>query len=97
MQKRLTAEEAIFKYSFSFFFSFFSFFSFIQHILKYRENLVLELILRSIIRYDIVHSTIQYNKQVISGRTSDKIVTQRHITSLTRLTFINLYHVGFCK
>ncbi len=44
---------------------------------------------------DHLYNMIQYNKQFILLRISDKIVTQMHITSLNHLTFINLYHVCF--
>ncbi len=40
---------------------------------------------------------MKYNKQLIFCWISNKIVTQRLITSLNHLTFINLYHVCFCK
>ncbi len=37
------------------------------------------------------------SKQFILRRISDKIVTQRRFTSLSHLTYIDLYDVCFCK
>ncbi len=43
----------------------------------------------------IQYNTIQYNKQFILCQISDKSVTQRCITSLRHLTYINLYFACF--
>ncbi len=48
-------------------------------------------------RWMSVYNTLHFNKLFLLRRISDKIVIQKHITSLNHLTFINLYHVCFCK